>query len=198
MKLINYHAEVIPQTNLLKHVEYAGRTAYLSYPKITENSVLEFIQMIRNRNHGTVLEHGTVYLVGNALITDVSKVSQVYKPIFSELRILRKNEYTKRNVINGNEYITTNQFLKFEESVQDWLECCEFIEKKYMRMVACGEEPQITRQILMLSTKTEVVYTAYLSDWRHFFELRTAGAAHPIMRHIVIPLKEQFKQTGLL
>jgi thymidylate synthase ThyX len=34
--------------------------------------------------------------------------------------------------------------------------------------------------------------TGFVSDWKHFFELRTAENAHPEMRRLTIPLKEEF------
>jgi thymidylate synthase (FAD) len=43
------------------------------------------------------------------------------------------------------------------------------------------------------SLKTEIVITANLREWRHFFKLRTALVAHPQMREITIPMLMQFK-----
>lgn len=50
--------------------------------------------------------------------------------------------------------------------------------------------PQQARAILPNSLKTELVMTGFISDWKHFFELRTAQNAHPQMRELAIPLKE--------
>ena len=44
------------------------------------------------------------------------------------------------------------------------------------------------------SLKTEVVMTANIREWRHFFKLRCAPAAHPQMREVAIPLLEGLKQ----
>lgn len=44
------------------------------------------------------------------------------------------------------------------------------------------------------SLKTEVVMTANLREWRHFFRLRTAEAAHPQMREVTIPLLRRMKE----
>jgi thymidylate synthase (FAD) len=38
------------------------------------------------------------------------------------------------------------------------------------------------------SLKTEIVMTANLREWRHVFLMRTAPAAHPQIREIMIPL----------
>jgi thymidylate synthase (FAD) len=53
----------------------AGRTAYKSEDHITEDSAKKFVKMLKNRNHGAALEHGTCYLnipkeVWNNLVDD--------------------------------------------------------------------------------------------------------------------------------
>ena len=50
--------------------------------------------------------------------------------------------------------------------------------------------PQQARAVLPNALKTELVMTGFVSDWDHFFELRTAQNAHPQMRELAIPLKE--------
>ena len=34
--------------------------------------------------------------------------------------------------------------------------------------------------------------TGFVSDWKHFFELRCDSAAHPQARELAIPLREEF------
>ena len=36
--------------------------------------------------------------------------------------------------------------------------------------------------------------TANLREWRHFFRLRTAQAAHPQMREVTIPLLRRMRE----
>jgi thymidylate synthase ThyX len=43
-----------------------------------------------------------------------------------------------------------------------------------------------------------VVYTGFISDWKAFFNLRTAENAHPDIRKLALDLQEQFKQQGLI
>lgn len=66
-------------------------------------------------------------------------------------------------------------------------------EKFYFRLLAMRATPQEARSVLPNSIKTEVVMTANLREWRHFFKLRTAKAAHPQMRELTIPLLEDLK-----
>lgn len=66
MKIVNASVELIPQSagleGVYKQIELAGRTAYKSEDKITEDSAKKFVNMLINRKHGAALEHGTVYL----------------------------------------------------------------------------------------------------------------------------------------
>jgi thymidylate synthase (FAD) len=47
----------------------------------------------------------------------------------------------------------------------------------------------MARMILPNATKTELVMTGFESDWKHFFELRCSGAAHPDARYLANKLK---------
>lgn len=71
-------------------------------------------------------------------------------------------------------------------------------ERHYMVMMRNGAKPQEARDVLPLATATTVMYTGFLSDWEHFFELRTSNGAHPDARAIAIPLLEEFRKLNLL
>lgn len=58
--------------------------------------------------------------------------------------------------------------------------------------------PQQARAILPNSLKTELVMTGFISDWKHFFELRDAASAHPQAQELAHPLHEAFIQRGLV
>lgn len=60
-------------------------------------------------------------------------------------------------------------------------------------MLNAGFTPQEARAVLPNSLKTEVVMTASLREWRHFFKLRCAETAHPQMREVAIMLLHQVK-----
>jgi thymidylate synthase (FAD) len=57
-------------------------------------------------------------------------------------------------------------------------------EEAYLAAIETGVKPQDARDLLINATKTEVVMTANLREWRHFFELRCDQAAHPDMRKL--------------
>lgn len=74
----------------------------------------------------------------------------------------------------------------------------QYAEGYYMFMIDKGMKPQEAREILPLCTKTELVMTAFISDWKHFFKLRCHSTAHPQAREIAIPLQEQFIKKGYI
>lgn len=79
---------------------------------------------------------------------------------------------------------------------------CSFIydlsncEHGYMFQTKCGWQAQQARQLLPNALKTEIVVTGFESDWEHFFELRTAGAAHPDMRKLALELQEKLNSVN--
>ena len=65
-------------------------------------------------------------------------------------------------------------------------------EDDYKTLINEEWKPQQARAILPNSLKTELVMTGFVSDWKHFFELRCPGSAHPQARELAIPLNEEF------
>ena len=61
--------------------------------------------------------------------------------------------------------------------------------------------PQQARAVLPNALKTELVMTGFVSDWKHFFDLRaigTTGAPHPDAKALVEPLMCEFKKRDWL
>ena len=81
---------------------------------------------------------------------------------------------------------------------------CSFVydmsnhEHGYLFQISAGWKAQEARAVLPNSLKTELVMTGFISDWKHFFELRTAGSAHPQARELALPLKEEFLTKGYI
>lgn len=71
-------------------------------------------------------------------------------------------------------------------------------EDTYIGLIAAGYKPQEARAVLPNSLKTELVVTGFVSDWKHFFELRTTSNAHPQARELAIPLKGEFIKKGYI
>ena len=69
-------------------------------------------------------------------------------------------------------------------------------EKDYLDLIDSGWKAQQARDILPLATATEVNHCAFVSDWKHFFSLRSshAGATgmHPDMDYIANKIYDEF------
>jgi len=86
--------------------------------------------------------------------------------------------------------------------VEKWWFANRVCEMMYLSLVKNdGLKPQDARTILPLDTNTELIHTAFVSDWKHFFELRslgTTGKPHPDIEVLATPLMNEFKERGLL
>lgn len=71
-------------------------------------------------------------------------------------------------------------------------------EIAYMELINQQKKPQEAREALPLATATTVMYTGFVSDWKHFFELRTAIGAHPDARAIATALQNEFNNRGYI
>lgn len=78
------------------------------------------------------------------------------------------------------------------------LKACEFA---YNGLISKGWKPQQAREVLPLATKSQLIHTAFVDDWRHFFALRAdgvSGPVHPNAKLVAKPLKEEFIKRNLL
>lgn len=78
-----------------------------------------------------------------------------------------------------------------------WKDGCARSEKTYFTMLSEGATPQHARSVLPNSLKTEVIMTASLGEWEHFFDLRCAPDAHPDMQEDAKLVRMLFDAEGL-
>lgn len=74
-----------------------------------------------------------------------------------------------------------------------WEYACVTAEGVYLTLCRNGATPEQARSVLPNSTKTEVVMSANLREWRHVFKMRCAASAHPQMRQVMVPLLAEFR-----
>lgn len=83
---------------------------------------------------------------------------------------------------------------KGTDKYEYWEQAQIAAENCYFAMLEAGATPQEARDVLTNSLKTEVVMTADLREWRHFFKLRCSKAAHPQMREVAIIALNKVKE----
>ena len=71
----------------------------------------------------------------------------------------------------------------------------------YKKLIQLGWKPQQAREVLPLATKSQLIHTAFVDDWKHFFALRADGVSgppHTNSKLIADSLKQEFIKRGLL
>lgn len=75
-------------------------------------------------------------------------------------------------------------------------------EKDYIDLIDLGWKPQEARAVLPNSLKTELVMTGFVSDWKHFFRVRSriaeTGKPHPQAQELADPLMDEFVKRGIM
>ena len=75
-------------------------------------------------------------------------------------------------------------------------------ENHYLFLIENGWTPQQARAVLPNSLKTELVMTGFISDWKHFFRVRSriaeTGKPHPQAQELADPLMDEFIKRGIM
>jgi len=183
---------------ILKKIERAGRTCYKSEAKITSDSSKEFVRRIIKSGHESVLEHESISV---RVICDRGVTHEIVRHRLASYsqESTRYCNYSKNKAKNGiniiappNDWLDDKKYNGAKDLFKYAMECAE---TAYNRAIEIGWKPQMARGFLPNFTKTEIVMTMNLREWRHFFKLRTSKAAHPQMREIAIPMLEWFKNN---
>ena len=126
MKLIKPSFEIIEQLSgeeeIYKQIELAGRVCWKSENKIAEDSYKNFIEMLKSKQHLSVLEHGTVYLKYD--IIEHRSMNMANKYYYS-------NKYSK--VVIGNEPLHGYETPEYKERFNG--HTCAYITTNYRVLV---------------------------------------------------------------
>lgn len=199
MNIVKAGYEIMDSLNgmeILKKIERCGRVCYKSESRITDESCIQFVKSILKSGHESVIEH---FSFSVRFICDRGVSHEIVRH-----RIASYSQESTRYCNYGNSDGGCTFILPFffdtgmgEQSnsfvFDSWKRSCETAEREYLKLLGYGATPQEARSVLPNSLKTEIIMTANLREWRHFFKLRTAKAAHPQMREVAIPLLEELK-----
>jgi thymidylate synthase (FAD) len=204
MLLVKPSAEILyVNTEALQLIETAGRVCYKSEDKITTDSAPKFVEMILKRGHESVIEHATATV---RFICDRGVTHEIVRHRLASY----SQESTRYCDYNGGHIafvippwcdLLPGEYDKDSLDLADgeldsksWAHMMLALEAYYKSMRAVFKwRPEQARSVLPNSLKTEIVMTANLREWRHFFKLRTSAAAHPQMREVAIPLLAEMK-----
>lgn len=203
MKIINAGYEIIrphmdgtqARDAIYQLIEQAGRTCYKSEDKITPESAAAFVKGIVKRGHEAMLEHASMTV---KFIVDRGVSHELVRHRLASFAQESTRYCNYSNDKFGNEITVIRPFF-FKEGTYEymtWKGACQDAEVRYMGLLREGVSPQQARSILPNSLKTEVIMTANMREWRHFFRLRAAGetgAPHPQMSEVAVPLFKEVR-----
>lgn len=192
--------------NALELIEEAGRTCYKSEEKIAPGTAEVFVKGLLTRGHESVLEHASATV---RFICDRGVSHEIVRHRLASY----SQESTRYCDYNGGHVtfvippwvnLSAGLFpvewdglyggcpalaaLGGAASVGDnrWFWSMAVAEREYGKLRRLELKPEQARSVLPNGLKTEIVMTANFREWRHFFKLRTAPAAHPQMREVAV------------
>lgn len=97
--------------------------------------------------------------------------------------------------------LESNASLNYEIS-QEFKQALEDSEKHYFKLLEMGWKPENARKVLPLDLATEVIYTAFISDWKHLFNMRCSdskiGRPHPDCSNIINKIRDEFTKRNYI
>ena len=202
MKIIKPYYEILSDIDgikLLKQIEKAARTCYKSEDKIAEDgsSARKLVAALIKSGHEAMIEHSQLSV---KFICDRGVSHELVRHrLFSFAQESQRYcNYGKGKfgaeitVIEPCFWVNDDDHSKIAYDL--WYEVCKNAEKMYFKLLNYGATPQEARSVLPNSTKTEIVVTGNLREWRNFFKLRVDNAVHPQMRELTIPLLKELKE----
>lgn len=180
---------------VLQKIEAAARTCYKSEGKIQEGSAAKLVAGLIKSGHEAMLEHASVtvkFVVDRGISHELVR----HRLASFAQESTRYCNYSKDDFGSEITFIIPDYLEYKSEGWNIWKESMKQAEDAYFKMLDFGLSPQQARAVLPNSLKTEVVMTANLREWRHFFKLRalgTTGKPHPQMLEVALPLLEDMK-----
>ena len=198
MKIINAGFQILSNINgmeMLQAIEYIARTCYKSENMITDLSAVKMVESLINRGHEAMLEHEKIsvkFIVDRGVSHELVR----HRVASYAQESTRYCNYSKDKFGNELTFISPCFWSKCSREYEEWYAAMNGAEDIYFELINWGVTPEQARTVLPNSIKTEVVMTANLREWRHFFKLRAIGITgkpHPQMLEVTVPLLAEFK-----
>jgi len=187
MQIIQPSAELLGDNDgvaMLRLVERCGRVCYKAEWRITDDSYAAFVRKFIANGHEAVLEHANATV---RMVCDRGVSHEIVRH-----RLASYCQESTRYVSYNNIEVICPQGLN-EDQFAAWESAMLACEAAYKQLREQGCAPQIARSVLPTALKTELMMTANLREWRHFFKLRLSLAAHPQMREVAAMVLAELK-----
>lgn len=161
-----------------KLIEEAGRTCYKSENKNNSIEITEsFIKGLIKSGHTSVLEHLNV---SARIICDRGTSHQLVR----HRHIAVSQQSTRYVTSEPLEVIKPLSLDKGSLGYARWLKSVNDASENYSSLLELGAGKDIARSTLPICTKTELVITANVREWRHIIQQRSSKYAHENAREV--------------
>jgi thymidylate synthase (FAD) len=196
VKIVEQSFEILSEIDndrILRDIELAARTCYKSEDKISGDSHIKLVSKLIELNHSAMLEHAVlrVKFITNRGVTHELVRHRMASYAQESTRYCNYSKNKFGSEISVIKPVWTDEKPKLKKI---WLKAMQNAEKSYMEMTENGALAQEARELLPIDTKTEIVVTANIREWRHIFALRCSKKAHPQIRKVMIDLREELKK----
>lgn len=83
-------------------------------------------------------------------------------------------------------------------SEDNWIDAMMEAEHRYAHSLEQGNPAQAARLMLTNSTATRILVYASVGEWGYIFKLRCSEKADPMMRALMVPLRDEFLRRNII
>lgn len=165
-------------------------------PKQLMEKYASFIRRRISEGHESILEHAYMrieFVTNRAVANELTR----HRMMVWTQESTRYCNYGKESFGREVQFIYSPYFMVGTAGFDSFVQGCEKAEKEYFALLNIGYTPEQARDVLPLATKTTLVGTANLREWRHIFSLRadeSTGKVHPMMKAIMLPTLAEAKR----
>ncbi len=185
------HVELLAITdNPERIIEEAGRTCYLSFDRMGEDSARRFIRMIVRSGHHSVLEHaGATFRISGGSRSFTHQLVRHRMASFSQ----QSQRYVSEESFR---VITPPSIPRNEEALALFDDCMEQCRRAYKKLKEMDIRKEDARFVLPNAVESEIVVTANLREWRHIISLRKEKNAPWEIRDICRKILEKLAEKA--
>ena len=152
-----------------KVIEQAGRTCYLSFDRMDDDSQSGFIRRLLKMGHESPLEHAyATFRVRNC--------SRAMTHQLVRHRLMAVSQQSQRYIDEDEFSYVVPESLP-EEFVEDFHRDMATIQQMYRKWRDRGVRKEDARFVLPNACVSEIVVSANFREWRHIFKLRLSSKA---------------------
>jgi thymidylate synthase (FAD) len=177
MKIITPSFEVYPDLTgpqALEKIERIARTCYKSEDKIGPGSAEKMVRALIRGNHLAMLEHVSLTV---KFVTQRSFSHELVRHRLCAFAQESQRYCAYEGEKFGGEVVfcAPSSLDADGPAYVQWQAACAAAEQTYFALRAQGVRPEVAREVLPNSVKTEIWITANLREWRHILALRALG-----------------------